>query len=289
MPATSMPWPAAPLDGLRAEITGGPPAASGAEGDVDVEVEDGAGPPAWPCPTVVGGWTAGPGGVSADAVCDGGDGAGAPPPLRDTTSATAAASTRAAAMATDRTSQGSGRPSDGGPGGRDGGSDGGVAPGAGSGGATVGEGSPDDARARRAALSIAPRARRPGVPWASSASCASVNDPPGRDSSRFGTVHARICSPDPGRLRHVHGPGTEAAAAHPRRIGPATGGIMRSDLTSGPPAPQGNPPAGGDRRRSDAGSDAISPLTNSSGTLSPRARLAFSDACSEPSTPGAWG
>ena len=222
-------------------------------------------------------------------VCDGGAGAGVPLLLRDTASATAATSTRAAATATDRTSQGSGRPSGGGAGGREGGSAGGVAPGAGT-GKHVGRGFAGRSRARRTALSIAPRARRPGVPWAGSVSCPSVIDPPGRDSSRFGAVHARARSPGvrDGFMTCV-GRRTGAAAAHPRRIGPVTGGIMRSDLTSGPPAPRGNPRAGGVLGNSDAGADAVAPLHSCVGTSAHRVRLAFGDAWSEPSTPGPWG
>ena len=132
-------------------------------------------------------------------MCDVDDGPGVPPPLRDTASANAAANTSTAAMATERTSQGLGRPSGAGGSGRDGASARGLSSGGRSGEATSDEGPPDVARARRTALSIAPRARRPGVPWAASAPCPSVIDPPGRDSSRF---QHRSCAGRPARLRN---------------------------------------------------------------------------------------
>jgi hypothetical protein len=167
--------PAEPLEGLRDEITGGPLGATATVVDVDVELEvgvvaeDGAGEegvvrlpvPAW---GLVDGWRAGAF-VGAERVAVGGDDAG--PATNDTRRAIAAAATRAPTTATERISQRLG-PLGGGlvagaPGcvtGID--TRGSVDPGAawprvhGGGGSGA---TPADSRARRTALSIAPRAR----------------------------------------------------------------------------------------------------------------------------------
>jgi hypothetical protein len=147
--------PAEPLEGLREEITGGPLGASAAVEDVVVELE-----------------------VEAEGgfVAEGGEAVGLA--INETSSATAAATTRAPAAATERISQRLGPAAGGLPAGAEGGL--GVVPpgwvtgietgepagpcprnvGAVGGGGRGGIGAiPADSRARRTALSIAPRAR----------------------------------------------------------------------------------------------------------------------------------
>lgn len=171
-PAIVTVWPAEPLEGLKEEITGGPVGATAAVVEVEVGVvpEDGAGtevavrlPP--PVPGLVDGWRAGAAVVGAERVAVGGEDAG--PAINETSRAMAAAATRAPTAATEPISQ------------RLGPVGGGLAAGvpgwvtgtdtAGSEGPVeacprdgVGGGSgatPADSRARRTALSMAPRAR----------------------------------------------------------------------------------------------------------------------------------
>lgn len=52
---------------------------------------------------------------------------------------------------------------------------------------------------------------------------------------------------------------------------------MRSDLTFGRPAPQGNRLAGNGRQNPYAGADPAAPLTSFFGKPAPRVRLAFRD------------
>jgi hypothetical protein len=175
-PATVTLWPAEPLEGSSAEMTGGPPGATAAVldvaeldelGEVLVEVE-----PPLPALVVDGGWVGGvvPVWTPPAAVEDG----GAELPLSEMINAMAAASTRAAATATERTNQRSVRP--------DGGSlrSGGVT----STGRAAGRAWPDGggasgaaptvSRARRTALSMAPRAREPGLPGGGPGACSSA-------------------------------------------------------------------------------------------------------------------
>jgi hypothetical protein len=168
--------PADPLDGLKDEIAGGPLGATAAVVEVEVEeeigvvAEDGAltgvparlPPPAW---GLVDGWRAGGAGVWAERVADGGEEAGLA--TNETSRAIAAAATRAPTAATERISQRFG-PAEGGlpagalgwvTGTETGGPAGPVEAcprdvGGGGSGATFA-----DSRARRTALSIAPRAR----------------------------------------------------------------------------------------------------------------------------------
>jgi hypothetical protein len=170
--------PAEPLEGLKDEITGGPFGATATVVDVEVErevvvgvvAEDGAGaeaavrplPPEW---GPVDGWRAGGAFVGAERVAEGGEDAGLA--TNETSRAMAAATTRAPTAATERINQRLGPLGGGLPAGAPGcvigidtrGSVGPVAAcprdvGGGGSGAT-----PADSRARRTALSIAPRAR----------------------------------------------------------------------------------------------------------------------------------
>ena len=189
-------------------MTGGPPAAGGAAVDVGRQVRRSR----WRSKTepdhrrgrarqLVGVWTERPGGTGAEAVCDGVEGAGVPLPLRDTASATAAANTRTAATATDRTSQGSGRPSGGGAGGRDGGS-------AGQGRRRLDPGAKQ--RRVRARRTMRGRAapRSPSPPGHVAPVCPGPDRPRTRPSSILrvgivpdsGTVHAQLGPPGAGGI-----------------------------------------------------------------------------------------
>jgi len=168
-PAIVMLWPAEPLEGLNDEITGGP---SGGTTEVEVEVvgEEGldAEPVVRPPPRdrgLVGCDRVGAAVVGAERVAVGGEGAGLA--MNEASRAIAAATTRTATAATERVSQRS-RPAE-------------VGRRAGAAGRTAGTGSvrsagpagtcsrvgggegagatPVDSRARRTALSMAPRAR----------------------------------------------------------------------------------------------------------------------------------
>jgi hypothetical protein len=170
--------PADPLEGLNDEITGGPLGATAAVVGVDVDGEVGVvvdgveeevavGAPA-PARGLVDGRRAGAAVVDADRVAEGGEEPGLA--INETSRAIAAATTRAPTAATERISQRLG-PADGGEGGPPAGVPGWVT-GSETGGPAVaatacprdggGGGSgaiPADSRARRTALSIAPRAR----------------------------------------------------------------------------------------------------------------------------------
>jgi hypothetical protein len=167
--------PADPLEGLTDEITGGPLGATAAVGGVDVEGEVGVvvdggeeevavWPPA-PDRGLVNGWRAGAAVVGAERVAEGGEEAGLA--INETSRAIPAATTRAPTAATERISQRLGPAGGGPPAGAPGwvvGSDtagsagsAGVCPRDGGGGGSGA--TPADSRARRTALSIAPRAR----------------------------------------------------------------------------------------------------------------------------------
>jgi hypothetical protein len=153
-PATVTLWPAEPLEGSSEEINGGPPGATATVvEEVELVLEVLA--PAWAL--VDGGRDAGAELVRVPlaAVEDG----GAELPLSETINAMAAATTRAATTATERISQRSGRADPGslrGGGYASTGRAGGRAPGDGGWGSG---GAPAVSRARRTALSMAPRAR----------------------------------------------------------------------------------------------------------------------------------
>ncbi len=169
-PEIVMLWPAEPLEGLNDEITGGPLGATATVVEVEVVDEDGGAvePAVRPGPPDRGLVECDPVGaavVGAERVAVGVDGAGLA--ITETSRAIAAAPTRAATTATERVSQRS-RPGEGGrPTGAPGRTAGtgsvrsagpaGTSPrvGVGSGGGAT----PADSRARRTALSIAPRAR----------------------------------------------------------------------------------------------------------------------------------
>ena len=174
-PATVTLWPAEPLEGSSEEMTGGPPGATApvlevAELDEVVEVVVEVAPP---LPAFVdGGWVGGAAPVSIPraAVEDG----GAELPLSEMIKAMAAASTRAAAAATERTNQ---RSVWGGGGSlRSGGvtstgrATGRARPNGGGASGAV----PTVSRARRTALSMAPRAREPGFPGGGPGACSSA-------------------------------------------------------------------------------------------------------------------
>jgi hypothetical protein len=174
--------PADPLEGLKDEITGGPLGATAAVVGVDVggevgvvvdgvEEEVAVRPPA-PSRGLLDGWRAGGAVAGADRVEEGGEDAGLA--IKETSRAIAAAATRAPTAATERISQRLG-PADGGGGGRPPGVTGGVpgwvtgtengvpavpaTAGVRDGGGAGSGATPVDSRARRTALSIAPRAR----------------------------------------------------------------------------------------------------------------------------------
>jgi hypothetical protein len=176
--------PAEPLEGLKDVITGGPLGATAAVEEVDVGLEggvvagDGFGaevavglPP--PVRGLVDGWRVGAAVVWTECVAEGGEDAGLA--INETSRAIAAATTRAPAAATERISQRLGSAGGGLPAGAEGGFPAG-APGwvtgtdttgsagpveacPGDGGGGEGGATPADSRARRTALSIAPRAR----------------------------------------------------------------------------------------------------------------------------------
>jgi hypothetical protein len=187
-PAMVMLWPAEPFEGLNDEITGGPFGATATVVDVEVVDEDEGEvvPAVRPRPPDRGPVECDPVGaavVGAERVAFGAGADG--PAITETSRAMAAAATRAATAATERVSQRS-RP---GEGGRPPGAPGrtaatgavgsaGVATcprvGVGSGGGAI----PVDSRARRTALSMAPRARWPGDPGGGpAAACSSAIDP----------------------------------------------------------------------------------------------------------------
>jgi hypothetical protein len=195
-PAIVTVWPAEPLEGLKDEITGGPLGATATVVEVEVSgevvAEDGVGaevavrlPPL--VRGVVDGWRVGAAVVWTECVAEGGEDAGLA--INEASKAIAAASTRAPTAATVRISQRLG-PAEGGlPDGAEGGFPP-EAPGCVTGTETTGfvvsvegcpregggEGSgatPADSRARRTALSMAPRARWPGDPGGGSAACSS--------------------------------------------------------------------------------------------------------------------
>ena len=168
--------PGEPLEGLKDEITGGPLGATAAVVEVEVDEEVGVDvegvvgaevavrPPA-PERGLVNGWRAGAAVVGAERVAEGGEEAGLA--INETSRAIAAAATKAPTAATERISQRLGPAGGGPPAGAPGwvvGSD--TAGFAGSVGACPRDGggggsgaTPADSRARRTALSIAPRAR----------------------------------------------------------------------------------------------------------------------------------
>jgi hypothetical protein len=187
-PMTVTLCPAEPLEGLNDEMTGGPPGATATvvvvepEAEAGVVVEDEPLVPCFPPRGLVDGRRFGVvvACTARAAVEDGGPGLES----SETRSATDPATTSAARTAAERISQRScpardglsaqggvsavGRASANGAGGGPPGRSEICSPGSGEGGRGA---SPADSRARRTALSIAPRARWPGVPGGGSAAC----------------------------------------------------------------------------------------------------------------------
>jgi cyclopropane-fatty-acyl-phospholipid synthase len=224
VPANMMVWPAAPLEGVSDEMTGGPAGPTARVVDVDGggEVED-VGPPVLCTPLLPSPVDAGPDEVVVAVVERAAGERGAGLLLRETTiSATAAATTSAPTAAMVRANQRSCLADGRSGAGRWAGGEG-VGAGRAPGGGEVDSGpAPVDSRARRTALSMAPRARTPGVPGGGSALCSSAISP------LTGT-----CSPNPGiHSRHsIKAPDQET--------------VMRSDLISRPrPLRPQQPPAG---------------------------------------------